>query len=85
MINGFTLLGIEMIIMICISKLLLKYEYFKHHLISIIIFVLIGIICDIILDNFNNIDSNFFIINSNSNKFSFIFKIIIYNLLNHVI
>ena len=63
-INGFTLLGIEMIIMICISKLLLKYEYFKHHLISIIIFVLIGIICDIMLDNFNNIDSNFFIINS---------------------
>ena len=64
LINGFTLLSIEMVVMICISKLLLKYKYFNHHLISIIIFVIIGISCDIILNNFDDIDTNFFIINS---------------------
>ena len=31
------------------SRFLLKYKYFKHHIISIIIFIVLGIACDIII------------------------------------
>jgi hypothetical protein len=40
----------------------LKYHYFKHHLISIIILVVFGIVCDIVLNKFKDIDGYFFII-----------------------
>ena len=33
----------EMIVLICISTFCLKYKYFKHHIISLIILILIGI------------------------------------------
>ena len=44
--------SIELIIITIVSFLLLKYKYFIHHIISIVIFVLISFFMDLILDNF---------------------------------
>jgi hypothetical protein len=60
--HNFLIQSIEMIFIVVISKLLLKYHYFKHHLISIIILVVFGIVCDIVLNKFKDIDGYFFII-----------------------
>ena len=38
-----------MAFMAIFSRFLLKYKYFKHHIISIIIFIILGIICDFII------------------------------------
>jgi len=62
MLNDLIMLSLEMIFMVCISRLLLKYQYFKHHLISILFFIILGIICEIILQNYSNIDKNFILI-----------------------
>ena len=62
LINDFFILSIEMILMVVISIKLLKYKYFIHHVISIIFFIIFGIICDIILNNFDNINKNYFIV-----------------------
>ena len=51
----FLKLSIEMICLIIISRILLKYKYFIHHLISITIFILIGIICDIVFDKYEKL------------------------------
>ena len=51
----FLKLGVEMICLIIISKILLKYKYFIHHVISIAIFILIGIICDIFIDKYEKL------------------------------
>ena len=51
----FLKLGFEMICIIVISKILLKYKYFIHHVISIAIFILIGIICDIFIDKYEKL------------------------------
>ena len=48
-IQDFTFLSIEMAFMAIFSRFLLKYKFFKHHIISIIIFIVIGIICDFII------------------------------------
>ena len=54
--SGFSSLESFEIIFIClVSILLLKYKYFIHHTISIIIFVLVCISIDSILDNFTYI------------------------------
>ena len=44
-----------MICLIIISRILLKYKYFIHHVIYITIFVVIGIICDIFIDKYEKL------------------------------
>ena len=44
-----------MVYLIIISRILLKYRYFIHHVISITIFILIGIICDILIDKYEKL------------------------------
>jgi hypothetical protein len=51
----FLKLSIEMICLIIISRILLKYKYFIHHVISITTFILIGIICDIVVDKYEKL------------------------------
>ena len=51
----FLKLSIEMICLINISRILLKYKYFIHHVISITTFILIGIICDIVIDKYEKL------------------------------
>ena len=60
--NDFIIMSIEMIFLICVSICLLKYKYYKHHIISLIIFIIFGIICEIFLENFENMDGTYFII-----------------------
>ena len=51
--SGFSCLeSLEMIFICLVSIFLLKYKYFRHHIISIIIFILLCISIDLILDNF---------------------------------
>ena len=51
-----------MIFLVCVSVCLLKYKYFKHHIISIIIFIIFGIICDLILNDYTEINGIFFLL-----------------------
>ena len=51
----FLKLSIEMICLIIISRILLKYKYFIHHVIFIAIFIVIGIICDIFIDKYEKL------------------------------
>jgi hypothetical protein len=44
--------SIELIFITIVSFLLLKYKYFIHHIIAIIIFIFISFFIDLILDNF---------------------------------
>jgi len=44
-----------MICLIIISRILLQYKYFIHHVISITTFILIGIICDIVIDKYEKL------------------------------
>ena len=44
--------SIELVFITIVSFLLLKYKYFIHHIISIIIFIFISFFIDLILDNF---------------------------------
>ena len=44
--------SIELIFITVVSFLLLKYKYFIHHIIAIIIFIFISFFIDLILDNF---------------------------------
>ena len=60
--NDFILMSIEMIFLVFISICLLKYKYFKHHIISLIIFTIFGIICEAILYNYDDIDWAFILI-----------------------
>ena len=60
--NDFIIMTIEMIFLVCISICLLKYKYYKHHFISIIIFLFFGIICEIILDDYKDINGTFILI-----------------------
>ena len=52
--NLSTKLSIEMIIINIISKYMLKYKYFIHHYISLILFFLSSIGFDLILDNYTS-------------------------------
>ena len=53
--NEFLKLGLEMICLILISKLLLKYKYFIHHAIAIVCFIFFGIMCDIVIDGYEKL------------------------------
>ena len=53
-INGFSegaflIMGIEMIFLAIFSYFLLKYRYYKHHIISMIAFIICGVCCDLFL------------------------------------
>ena len=49
MVQDFLILSLELVFMAIFSRFLLKDKYFKHHIISIILFILLGITCDIII------------------------------------
>ena len=49
LVQDFAVLSIEMVFMAIFSRFLLKYKYFKHHIISIIIFIVLGLACEIII------------------------------------
>ena len=53
LVQDFLVLSIEMAFMAIFSRCLLKYKYFKHHIISIIIFIILGIACEIIIRNYS--------------------------------
>ena len=65
----FIVLSFGMAFLVCITICLLKYKYYIHHIISMIIFLIFGIISDIALDNYGDINVHFFLI-------KFILKII---------
>ena len=54
MVHDFIILSIEMVFMTIFSRYLLKNKYFKHHIISIILFIILGIICDVIIKNYGS-------------------------------
>ena len=54
--SGISLLeSLELIFICIVSILLLKYKYFTHHIISIIIFILVCFFIDLIIGNFSYI------------------------------
>ena len=60
--NDFILVSFEMVFLIVISILLLKYKFYKHHIISLGIFFVFGIICEIVLGTYNNISGTFILV-----------------------
>ena len=46
--------ALELILVTFITYCFLKYKYYVHHIISIIIFVILSIIIDLIVDNYSN-------------------------------
>ena len=48
-----TKVGIEIILVTIIDKLLLKYEYYIHHYISILAFLICSVSIDLLLDNYS--------------------------------
>ena len=64
MIHNLMILALEMIFVYFISKSLLKYVYYRHHIISISASIMVGIISELIINEFelfqkNNILSTF--------------------------
>ena len=55
------LMSIEMVFMILVSICLLKYKYYKHHIISTIIFLIFGIISELALGTYFQDNGKFFI------------------------
>ena len=51
----------EIIILCLITRFFLKYKYYIHHIISLNIFLILSIIMDIILQNFQAITTKFVI------------------------
>ena len=59
----FAYIGVEMILLSITSFILLKYKYYIHHIIAIIIFIIMGNMCDLILGYYSEmIDSGWLII-----------------------
>ena len=56
-----TKVGIEIILITILDKLLLKYEYFIHHYISIFIFLLFSVSIDLLLDNYYKLSDKSFL------------------------
>ena len=50
--KDFIIMSFEMIIMIFVMIKLLKYKYYKHHIISIIIFMIFGIVSEILMGSY---------------------------------
>ena len=64
--NDFIVLGFEVVLLICISIFLLKYRYYKHHILSISLITLLCLSIDLLKDNYSD-DINFLIILPNLN------------------
>jgi len=47
--KDFIVMSVEMVVMIFVSRCLLKYKYYKHHIISMIIFLIFGILSEILI------------------------------------
>ena len=60
--NDFILVSFEMVFLIILSILLLKYKFYKHHIISLGIFFVFGIICEIVLGTYDNISGTFILV-----------------------
>ena len=58
-LNDFIIMTFEMIFLVVISIYLFKYKYFKHHFISIIIITIFGIIVEILLNDYENMNGYF--------------------------
>jgi hypothetical protein len=59
----FAYIGVEMILLSITSFILLKYKYYIHHLIAMIIFIIMGNMCDLILGYYSEmIDSGWLIL-----------------------
>ena len=43
--NDLNFISVEIIFLLCISAFLLKYKYFKHHIISLVIVIFLGVLC----------------------------------------
>ena len=59
--NDLILMSTEMIFMILVSIWLLKYKYYKHHIISTIIFLIFGIIGELCLGKYFTSNGLFFL------------------------
>ena len=53
--DPFAYIGLEMICLTVVSVFLLKYKYYKHHILSIIGFVICGNACDLLLEYYPHI------------------------------
>ena len=51
-----TLNGLEIIMITCVTFIFLKYKYYIHHMISMLIYCVLGIGIDFILENFTKIN-----------------------------
>ena len=60
--HDFIILSLEMIFIVLVSMCLLKYRYYKHHIISVILFLIFGIISEIILKTYNDINWKYILI-----------------------
>ena len=61
--GAFLIMGIEMIVLAIISYFMLKYKYYKHHIISIVTFIICGISCDLFLNYYKEMQEFSFLIN----------------------
>ena len=61
--GAFLFMGIEMIVLAIFSYFMLKYKYYKHHIISIAIFIICGISCDLLLNYYKQLGEFSFLIN----------------------
>ena len=51
----FLYLGIEIIFLTIVSIIVIKYKYYIHHYISLAAFIILGAVCDAVLDNYSEI------------------------------
>ena len=56
----FIILSLEMIFLVLISRCLLKYKYYKHHIIAIIIMAICGLISDLLFITSDQYNKSFF-------------------------
>ena len=54
--HDFIILSVEMVFLALISMFLLKYKYYKHHIISMVLFLIFGIVSEIILKSYEDIN-----------------------------
>ena len=55
------IMGFEMILIVFVSKWLLKYKYYKHHIISTTVFVIFGIISELCIGSYFQNNGYFFL------------------------
>ena len=60
--KDFIIMSIEMIIMIFISIWLLKYKYYKHHIISVIIYMIFGVLSEGLIGSYTYKDNRALIV-----------------------